>query len=50
MKILSIIRSLLALPAAFLTWVKETEVEPENNGEPLPPIRYDGDPKDIYLA
>lgn len=26
------------------------EVWPEKQAEPLPPIRYDGDPTEIYLA
>lgn len=27
-----------------------TTIAPDNDGKPLPPIRYDGDPNDIYLA
>jgi hypothetical protein len=27
-----------------------TTIAPENGGEPLPPIRWDGDPADIYTA
>lgn len=50
MRILSVIRSLLSLPRAILKWMHCSVIAPENDGPPLPPIRYDGDPTDIYLA
>ena len=50
MRILSTIWSLVALPGAIFHWMHANIIAPENDGKPLPPIRYDGDPSDIYLA
>ncbi len=44
------IQSLWQLTVALLTWFHKTTIAPENQGEPLPPIRHHGDPSDIYLA
>jgi hypothetical protein len=51
MKILKSIQSLFLLPILMFKWFHSTTISPKSeNGKPLPPIRYDGDPTDIYLA
>jgi hypothetical protein len=44
------IRSLWQITRAMLAWFHRTTIAPENEGQPLPPIRHHGDPSDIYLA
>lgn len=34
----------------FVQWFRKSVIAPENGGETLPPIRFDGDPTDVYLA
>ena len=50
MKILKAIVSAFTFPIAVLKWFHSTTIAPKNTGKPVPPIRYDGDPTDIYLA
>ncbi len=50
MRLLTGIWSIVTLPAALLNWMHSNIISPKNDGERLPPIRYDGDPTDIYLA
>jgi hypothetical protein len=50
MKVLRFVRSLASLPLAIVRWSFNNVMQPSGNGDPLPPIRYDGDPRDIYLA
>jgi len=35
---------------ACLQWFHKTKIATENTKTSVPPIRYDGDPTDIYLA
>jgi hypothetical protein len=47
---MSKIKTLFSLPLAIGKWFYSTTIAPENGGKSLPPIRYDGDLNDIYLA
>lgn len=51
MQLISIVRSFVSLPIALMHWVRINIVTPpKTSKKSLPPIRYDGDPTDIYLA
>lgn len=39
----------LTISAALEAYLRR-DVWPEDRNEPVPPIRYDGDPTEIYLA
>lgn len=49
-KIISASLQAMYLPIAIGKWFHSTTIAPSSNGNPVPPIRYDGDPNDIYLA
>ncbi len=36
--------------AGLFRWFYRTTIAPTDSTQKLPPIRYDGDPQDIYLA
>ena len=40
----------LYFPIAIGKWFHSTTIAPRGEGTSIPPIRYDGDPNDIYLA
>jgi hypothetical protein len=42
--------SIWKLLVACLARFHRTTIAPETGGDSLPPIRYEGDPRDIYLA
>ena len=42
--------SLISLCVAVAKWFHRTTVAPETKAKNVPPIRFDGDPTDIYLA
>ena len=42
--------SLISLCVTVAKWFHRTTVAPETKGRSVPPIRFDGDPTDIYLA
>lgn len=49
-KTITLFQFLLQMTAAGAKWFHRTTIAPDNGGQPLPPIRYDGDPTEIYLA
>ena len=49
-KMISIFTTWISLPLAFTRWIRAEVIEPADEGTDLPPIRYNGDPSEIYLA